>query len=148
MDGEYAFTNTLSLSGNVSLSRNRSIRYSVIDDNGNRAKLDGNPIAGFPDVLGNLRLTYRNEDVTASVLAKHVGSFYTDNFKKEEHKNDAYAVFNGEVLFRLPITFLTQFTARLEVRNIFNTLYFSSGEGNAFFPAAERNFVLGFSASF
>lgn len=147
-DGEYAVTSMVSLSGNVSLSRNRLIRYSIIDDYGRRVKLDGNPIAGFPDVLANLRLTYRNEDITASVLAKHVGSFYTDNFKNEQHKNDAYTVFNGEVVMRVPISFLTQLTTRFEIRNIFNTLYFSSGEGNAFFPAAERNYVFGLTASF
>jgi iron complex outermembrane receptor protein len=147
-DCEYAFTNTLSLSGNVSLSRNRLIHYSIIDGNGNRVKLDNNPIAGFPDVLTNFRLTYRNENATASIRAKHVGAFYTDNFKNEDNKNDAFTVFDGEVLFRLPVAFFTQLTTRVEVRNIFNTLYFSSGEGNAFFPAAERNYVFGISASF
>lgn len=146
VEGGVSFTEYLALSGNLTLSRNRLIRYSVID-NGTRVVLDGNPIAGFPDVLGNLRLTYRDNGLTASVLVKHVGKFYTDNFRNEEHKNDAYTVFNGEMLYQLPEILGTKLTLRGEVRNIFNTLYFSSGEGNAFFPAAERNYVLGLVAN-
>ena len=37
---------------------------------------------------------------------------------------------------------------RAEARNIFNRLYFQSGEGDAFFPAAERNYLLGVTAEF
>ncbi len=136
------FAESFSLSGNLSLSRNRLVRYGIID-NGSRVTLDGNPIAGFPDALGNVRLTYHNDVITASLLAKYVGSFYTDNFKKEENKNDAYTVFNADILYRLPRVFDTELTVRGEVRNLFNNLYLASGEGNAFFPAAERNYLIG-----
>lgn len=146
VDGEYSLSDAFTFSGNISLSRNRLIHYSVIE-NGVRVILDDNPIAGFPDLLGNLRVTYRNEAVTASILAKYVGSFYTDNFKNEENKNEAYTVFNSEVLYRLPRMFDASFTLRFEVKNIFNRLYFMSGEGNAFFPAAERNYLIAISTT-
>ena len=142
IDGALTFAESFTLGGNLSLSRNRLVRYSVID-HGARVTLDGNPISGFPDALGNLRLTYHNDVITASVLGKYVGSFYTDNFRNEENKNDAYTVFNVEILYRLPRVFDTELNVRGEVRNLFNNLYFASGEGNAFFPAAERNYLIG-----
>jgi iron complex outermembrane receptor protein len=130
------------LSGNLTLSSNRLIQYSSYE-NGVEDKLDGNPIAGFPDVLGNLRCTFREENFSASLFSKYVGSFYTDNYKNEENKNDAFFVFNFDVLYFIKNISSTEIQLRFETRNIFNKLYFMSGEGNAFFPAAERNFLFG-----
>jgi iron complex outermembrane receptor protein len=131
------------LSGNVSVSVNKLVKYTIIDDDGRVAVLDGNPIAGFPDMLANLRLTYRARGLTASMHMKHVGSFYTDKFKDPRNKNDAYTVFSAELLYDLPRLLGAGFALRGEIRNIFNTLYFSGGEGNTFFPAAERNYIFG-----
>jgi iron complex outermembrane receptor protein len=142
VDGAVTLFEPLSLSGNFTISNNRLVHYSVID-NGAMVTLDGNPIAGFPDALGNLRFTCRTDALTASVSVKYVGPFYTDNFRNSENRNDAYTVWNGEVMYRFPKVFGIGLTVRGEVRNIFNNLYFMSGEGNAFFPAAERNYVFG-----
>ena len=91
-----------SLGGNVTWSSNRLIRYSVIDDSLTRVSLDGNPIAGFPDILGNLRCTYETGAFTLSLSGKYVGSFYTDNYKNPANRNDAYLVWNGQLRWRLP----------------------------------------------
>ncbi len=143
LEGVVKLPYNLSLGGNATLSFNRLVSYSVIDENGNRVSLDGNPIAGFPDQLLNVRLTYRDSSLTGSLVLKEVGSFYTDNFKNPQNRNDAYTVWNAEVLYRLPSVLGVAMELRGEVRNIFNSLYFMSGQGNAFFPAAERNYVLG-----
>ncbi len=137
-----------SVSGNLSLSRNRLIRYTVFNEFGTPQSFDGNPIAGFPDILGNIRCAYSDKKITLSILGKYVGSFYTDNYELEQNSNDAYTVFDGMFLYQLPPFADTKITLRAEVRNIFNTLYFSSGEGNAFFPAAERNYLFGIKAHF
>lgn len=142
-DGAIQITNNFLIGGNISLSRNRLVKYSVLNDAGELVSLDGNPIAGFPDVLGNFRVTYTHESLSASAEVKYVGAFYTDNFKNEANKNDAYTVANAQVLYELPLALNTSVTLRGEVRNIFDALYTMSGEGNAFFPAAERNYVLG-----
>jgi iron complex outermembrane receptor protein len=146
LDGSASITENLSLSGNVTISRNRLVKYAVIYENGTSASLNNNPIAGFPDLLGNLRITYSQNKLTASVTAKHVGAFYTDNFKNAGHKNDAYSVFNAEAFYQLPPILNTELTLRGEVRNVFNLLYTMNGEGQEYFPAAERNFVMGISA--
>jgi iron complex outermembrane receptor protein len=143
LDGFASVIENISVSGNATLSRDRLVKYSVIDDSGTRVSLDGNPIAGFPDFLWNIRITYTDEKLTGSLIAKHVGSFYTDNFKNALHENDAYTVFNGEVSYRLPEMLKTGFTLRGEVRNIFNLLYTMTGQGQEFFPAAERNYIVG-----
>ena len=147
VDAMATLEEALSISGNVSLSRNTLVRYRSFESGSLRA-LDGNPIAGFPSFIANLRLTYRRERYTVSALMRHVGSFYTDNFRNEQNKNDAYTVFDLTAIGNLPEVLGTRLVLRGEMRNVFNTLYFSSGEGNAFFPAAERNYVLGITAQF
>ena len=143
LDGEVLFNNRWSLSGNVSFSENRLVRYAVYNDTLARVSLDGNPIAGFPDALANLRASYSDEWVTASLAGKYVGAFYTDNFKDESNKNDSYVVVNCDATCRIPFGDGTEIIVRGEVRNLLNRLYLMSGEGNAFFPAAERNYLLG-----
>jgi outer membrane receptor protein involved in Fe transport len=59
--------------------------------------------------------------------------------------NDAYSVLNIELLYTLPMIGDAAITVRGEVRNLLNTLYMQNGEGNAFFPAAERNYLTGIS---
>lgn len=146
VDGSWNIDNHFTLGGNFSLSRNRLVRYTVID-NGSPITLDDNPISGFPDAMSNVRFTYRNEALTASMSGKYVGSFYTDNFKNEQHKNDTYTVFDLNFLYRLPQIIGTQLTLRGEVHNVFNKLYLANGEADAFFPAAERNYIFGVTAN-
>jgi len=146
VDGSISLFAGFELSGNMTVSHNRLVRYAVIDDSGARVVLDGNPIAGFPDFLANLRLSHTAGAVRSSLSMKHVGSFYTDNFRNTRNRNDAFTVFNFELICETPEFWNTRFRMRGEVRNLFNTLYFSSGEGNAFFPAAERNYLVGITA--
>ncbi|OLD74710.1 MAG: hypothetical protein AUI33_06050 [Ignavibacteria bacterium 13_1_40CM_2_61_4] len=152
-DGSISPAPRLTLSGNFTYSINRLVRYSVIDElgyiqQGALVSLDDNPIAGFPDVLANLRITARDRGMTASIDAKYVGAFYTDNFKNEVNRNDAYLVFNAQLL-PAPVGIAgVDLTLRAEVRNIFNKLYFLGGEGDAFFPAAERNYLMGITTNF
>jgi iron complex outermembrane receptor protein len=143
LEGVFRLSQAVTLSANVSASRNRIIASAYFLGVGAPLVLDGNPIAGFPDVLGNVRLTWRTGGVTASVLGKYVGAFHTDNFNDESNTTDAAVVFSGEILYRLPRIAGSDLTVRAEVRNIFNTLYLAGGEGNTFFPAAERNFLIG-----
>ena len=150
VESDAALTSAFTLKGNLSFSWNRLVKHRVFEDESGNGlaeplHLDNNPIAGFPDILGNIRLTYRNDPLTVSLLGKYVGPFYTDNFENEKNKNDAYSVFNADILYILSTVLDTEVSLRGEVRNLFNTLYFMSGEGDAFFPAAERNYIVGIS---
>jgi iron complex outermembrane receptor protein len=147
IDGSVRFAEMFLLSGNLALSSNKIVEFATVDSSSNgivyRTRLNNNPIAGFPDLLGNLRIAFEQEGFSVSLLAKYVGSFYTDNFKNANNQNDAYTVLNFESLFTLPKFGDTEITLRAEVRNLLNTLYMQSGEGEFFFPAAERNYLIG-----
>ena len=147
IEAQTSISKGFSVSGNAALSHNRLISYSVADSIVNgvtyRHNLDGNPIAGSPDFLANLRLTQTSADWSASLDAKYVGAFYTDNTKSDLAKNDAYIVFNASALYRFTFGSGVYLTVRGEVRNLLNKLYTMTGEGQEFYPAAERNYVLG-----
>ncbi|MGB2867427.1 MAG: TonB-dependent receptor [Bacteroidota bacterium] len=143
LDGEWSVNSDWSLSGNVSVSENRLVRYAVYNDTLALISLDGNPIAGFPDALGNLRASFSIDWFSASLAGKYVGAFYTDNFRNESNKNDSYVVVNCDATCRIPFGDGSEMILRGEIRNLLNRLYLMGGEGNAFFPAAERNYLLG-----
>jgi iron complex outermembrane receptor protein len=147
VDGSARLPYLFSVSGNASISSNTIVKETFLDVDSTGAvfatKLDGNPIGGFPSLMGNLFVNYQTDKLTVSLSAKYVGSFYTDNFKIEADKNDAYTVFNVEALYKLPQIASASVTLRGEIRNLLNTLYTQTGDGNLFFPAAERNFVVG-----
>ncbi|MEW5798440.1 MAG: TonB-dependent receptor [Bacteroidota bacterium] len=151
LEGTIQISDVLVISGNGAISSNRIVEFFNVDSVSAGAvyktKLDGNPIAGFPDVLGNLRFTFEREGLTASLLIKYVGSFYTDNFKNANNRNDSYTVLNLETLYSLPKFGDAEISLRCEARNLLNKLYMQSGEGNAFFPAAERNYLVGISVT-
>ena len=138
-----------SVNANAAISYNRIIHCSVIDSTSNgityRHALDGNPTAGAPDYTANLHLSYSSGNSIASLNAKYVGSFYTDNTKNDLLKNDAYIVCDLSLQHTLGLGNGMRLKVRAEVRNLFDNLYTMYGEGDQFFPAAERNYVIGFS---
>jgi iron complex outermembrane receptor protein len=137
----------IGVSGNLALSRNRLVRYSVLDDAGAPVVLDGNPVAGFPDLLANLRAEYEAGPALFSADAKYVGPFHTDNTADARRRNSPWWAANGCVRVRASGPAGGTFDVRFEVRNIFNRLYFQNGEGDSFFPAAERNYLVGVAAT-
>ncbi len=151
VDGTFRLIDQFVMSGNAALSLNKIIEFStiILDSTiagvnySHKEKLDNNPIAGFPSFVGNVRFTYEYEGISASLLGKYVGSFHTDNFNTSKNTNDAYSVFNFESVYVLPKLGDAEISLRGEVRNVLNTLYLQNGEGNAFFPAAERNYLIG-----
>jgi iron complex outermembrane receptor protein len=136
----------LELRGNMTMSRNRLIRYTVFDT-GSPQRLDGNAIAGFPDVLANASISYSSSNFSTTITMQHVGRFFTDNYQDpddnivaSQRTVDPYTVFNGWLSYRLPIESSGQsIEARFQVNNLFNKLYFAHGEGSDFFPGALRN---------
>lgn len=137
----------LTAQGNAALSSNTIVDFAAVDSLSGgtvyRTSLNGNPIAGFPDLLGNLRITAERQGASLSALVKYVGPFPTDNFANASNRNDAYTVVNLEALYTLPFGAGADLTVRGEVRNLFDRLYLQNGEGEAFFPAAERNYLIG-----
>jgi iron complex outermembrane recepter protein len=133
----------LTASANATFSVNRVVDYTFQTGDGSLS-LAGNPIAGFPGMLANVRLDCVAGDFAASASARYVGAFYTDNFRNEANKNDAYAVVNVDASYTVRRVFgVPSIRVRLQVNNALNALYSASGIGREFFPAAERNVFFG-----
>jgi iron complex outermembrane receptor protein len=137
--GSIEVSKAITFGGNATLSSNRLAHhtdYSI----GVPVILDGNPIAGFPDVLGNLRVTYTGGPLRFSWIARYVGRQYTDNFKNEDHSVDPSFVCNATLSWKVKDRSAgLGFDAMLQVNNIFDVLYAAHGEGDQFFVGAERN---------
>jgi iron complex outermembrane receptor protein len=151
----------LELSGNFTYSQNKIIDFDYITSSGDEISLEDNNIAGFPDLMGNMRISYKINDLYASVLLKYVGEFRTDNFGDmltenqkiiddlawdyyDDNLNDAYTVLNANLNYTFRnILSLNTLTIQMQVLNLTNELYMQNGIGKEFFPAAERSVFFG-----
>lgn len=151
----YKIFSYLNVSGNITFSSNEIVRNKIYQtltnpstglDEQMEVKLDGNRIAGCPDLIGNLRLNYIANNLTASILFQYSGDQYTDNFGDlsirpiKDNKVDAFSVVNFDMTYKIPnLLGLSSIDAKLQINNLFDKLYATHGEGDEFFPAAERN---------
>lgn len=133
------------LYGTLTASRNRLVKYTVFDS-GTPQSLDGNTIAGFPEVMANARVGYISDGVSAVLSMQHVGAFFTDNLQNPgkglsdpARTVDAFTVFHAWLNYRFEAGLGQSIEIRLQVSNLFDTIYASHGEGGDFFPAATRN---------
>ncbi|HSP87553.1 MAG TPA: TonB-dependent receptor [Ignavibacteriaceae bacterium] len=159
--------NSFEIFGNASYTKNTIdegstfIKYDVTDDSTavTSLNLKGNRIGGFPDFLANIGLNFRYEGFYLRLNGKYVGDFYSDNYDENlssylnlypgfisysDNKNEAYFVADifGSYEFTM---FNSQSSSKLflQVNNIFDNLYSAFAIGKEFFPAAERNFLVG-----
>lgn len=143
LGGKLQISAKFSISGNFVYSDNKLVSYSVYDWEGTEIKLDGNPIAGFPDVLANLRLTYSWNRIYASLAGRYVGKMYTDNFANEDNTVDPFNVFNLNLHWNIESLGYNRITLQAHINNLLNNKYLAHGEGDAYFPAATRNGFIG-----
>ncbi|RPH72502.1 TonB-dependent receptor, partial [bacterium] len=156
------FLNSFELFGNATYSRNIISKGNFFLDSENSINLNDNRISGFPDFLGNLGISFKNQSLYLRLTGKYVGAFYSDNYDKKlaiylerfpgfvsytDNKNEAYftADFSGSYEFSL-FNSLTASKIFFQVNNVFDNLYSAYAIGQEFFPAAERNFLIGFQA--
>jgi iron complex outermembrane receptor protein len=124
--------------------------------------LSGFRIPNSPELIGNIRLSYDNDVIFASLSANYVGKQFTDNFdeklpellsqypKMVRYKDNVvpdYFVVNFDARYKFDVPYLGKVTLFGRVNNLFNRLYATYGIGNEFFPAAERNFFGGIELS-
>lgn len=139
---------------NSTISSNKIIEYNYPIDEENFISLEGNKIAGFPDLMMNFIAGYSNKNFNISVIGKYVGEMKTDNFGDLigntiqtaylDNTLDDYYVMNLNASYDLKEIFDTQ-TIRLQIQviNLTNELYAPFAIGQQFFPAAERSYFFG-----
>jgi iron complex outermembrane receptor protein len=159
--------NNLEIFGNATLSKNSIeegnafIEYDVTEDSTavSKLNLNGNKISGFPDFLANFGISYRKDGVFLQFTGKYVGEFFSDNYDENllqylsaypafvdynDNKNEAYFTANFHGSYELNLFGShTPTKIFLQVNNIFDNLYSAYAIGKEFFPAAERNFLVG-----
>ena len=141
--------------GNFSYNDNYFKKFIFYDYDWNQYQavahdFGGNQIAGFPQVLANMRLTYRLPSFTASVRLQHVGKQYLDNTENEDRTVPAHNILNANLVYSIG-RFLGSRNLQLSIHfnNILNEKYFSAGyydswEGkNFYWPGAEYNWIAG-----
>ncbi len=160
----------LLLSGNMTVSRNKIKEFEFRTRQGDMVDLSGNNIAGFPDLMGNLRLSYYWDELYLSVSVRHLGDMKTDNYGDllksdvrifnhlndpwdpqyyDDNTLDAFTVFNMNVSYGIKDVFGAKgIKVHLQVVNLTNELYAAGAEGREFFPAAERSIFVGFELDF
>lgn len=121
--------------------------------------LAGNRISGFPDVTFNALIKYNYDGFYSQIAIKYVGDFFTDNYDKNllsyaqkypglidytDNKLDAYFVVNLYSSYEFELEpYFNSLKLFFQVNNLLNNLYASYGIGKEYFPAAERNILIG-----
>ncbi|WKZ71225.1 MAG: TonB-dependent receptor [Melioribacteraceae bacterium] len=121
--------------------------------------LTENEIGGFPSVTINSILRFYYDKFSLQLMAKYVGKYYSDNYADKLSKlmneypgiidysdNTVDAYFTSNVIASYEFPLMPVFKkVRLfaQVNNIFDNLYAAHAIGKEYFPAAERNYLVG-----
>lgn len=156
MEAAVRIARGLDLGGNLTISRNRFVTFDEYIPGGESSTIsvsrDGNPIAGFPDVSGNIGATLTRGSFTANMHASYVGRQYIDNShgrssdgsKSDGLVNDAYALVDASVHCEFPPSSpFAGLRLGLDINNILDERILMFGNvgpvGPQFFPAATRH---------
>lgn len=144
---------------NTTYSQNKISKGFYFIDSENKINLSGNKIGGFPDFMANAGLSFSISGVYINFTARFVDDFYSDNFDKHlkqlfstfpgfvsynDNKNDSY--FTADLFSSFEMSLFNELTSSkiyFLINNLFNNLYSANAIGGEFFPAADRNFLLG-----
>ena len=144
--------------GNLSYNDNYFQKFIMKDWAGD-IDFSGNTIAGFPEVLGNAKISYKTSSLILSVQIQHVGKQYTDNTEDENRTVNAFNTANAYIIYRLKNIGIEHVELSARVNNIFDKKYETAGYydpwggsdwsgANYYFPAAQRNFMFGVRCGF
>lgn len=151
----------LTLWGNFSYSQNRIREWQFASPTSDVAAIDlaGKQIAGFPDITANVGVRATLGGLKLDLTGKYIGAFFTNSFGDVATADAVYqqqvisavgyldnrvdaAGFVLNAVIGYEFRDLGMFNAlRLKamVNNVTNNLYIQGGNGQEYFPAAERN---------
>lgn len=161
LTGAINLTDNIKFIGNFTYSKNKIDKGNYFISQNETIDLSNNKISGFPEILSNISLLYQSNKIFLKLNAKYVGKFYSDNFDNKlsdylklfpnfvsynDNVNDSYFVmdFYGSCELSL-FNGLSNSKFFVQINNIFDNLYSAYAIGKEFFPAAERNIIVGFS---
>ncbi|MBE0570141.1 MAG: TonB-dependent receptor [Ignavibacteriaceae bacterium] len=149
----------IELFGNATFSKNTIEEGKFFIDEQTSIDLNGNRISGFPDLLANVGVAFSQSGFYLRLTGKYVGEFFSDNYDDRlaayltqypgfvdytDNLNEAYFVSDVFLSYEFPLlNFLTPWKVYMQVNNTFDNLYSAYAIGKEFFPAAERNWLVG-----
>lgn len=162
ISGNYNISKYFDFIFNSSYSRNYiSDGFAYINaDNGLAAiNLKDNSISGFPELTMNAILRGNYKGLQFQLSGKYVGDYFSDNYDNnlktllkqypgltgyDDNNVESYFVTNFLVAYNLKLV-KTFNSVRIfaQVNNLFDELYASHASGGDFYPAAERNILVG-----
>jgi iron complex outermembrane receptor protein len=156
IEGAVRLAPGLDFRANATFSRNRFVRFkefvTLPDFSVVEADRDDNPIAGFPEQVGHLGLSYRRGGLTALLNVKYAGRQYIDNSggkdpdgtPNEGLEVDPYTLVNASLQYAFSEdSALHGLRLALDVNNVLDDevlLFGNVGFGTPqFFPTATRH---------
>ncbi len=153
----------LVVDGNISYGKATLGDYTIdhvagLDDDWNplieQVNLEGNQIAGFPNLIANIRSTYSIGMLTTSLHLQHVGMQFMDNREDDNASLDPYTLLDGVIQLKLAkySSYFGKFDGiDLEIRgmNLLDSEYEPHGVvdveyGTPYYvPAAGRSYLAG-----
>ncbi|NWG27805.1 MAG: TonB-dependent receptor [Ignavibacteriaceae bacterium] len=144
---------------NATYSQNKIVRGKYFDQSGASIDLSGNRISGFPDFMFNFGIIFLQSDLYLRLNGRYVGKFYSDNFDDNlkayliefpgfvdysDNINEEYFTADFYASYEFPlINSLSPWKIFLQVNNVLDNLYSAYAIGKEFFPAADRNWLVG-----
>ena len=147
LDGQLAVSRSISVGGNLALSRNYHETFLLNQYDDTVVDLSGNPVPLFPGLLGNGWVRWRRDGLAATFSVRTVGRQFLDSTNDDSHVVDPYTLLNLRLLWDSPaIAGLGTLTMKVAVDNLLNLRYETSGywadwAGERYlYPASGRNF--------
>lgn len=148
LDANIKITNKWTWMPNFSFSKNKNLDYSIKVKN-----LGNTNISYSPEIVASNILTFTPiEKFQISLISKYVGERFMSNANEEDSKLEDFFVNDLSLSYEInPKKICKSVLFSVIGNNIFNRKYISHGTyeyGQAYFPAAEANFLAGVTLSF
>lgn len=148
LDAKIKITNKWTWMPNFSFSKNKNLDYSIKVKN-----LGNTNISYSPEIVASNILTFTPiEKFQISLISKYVGERFMSNANEEDSKLEDFFVNDLSLSYEInPKKICKSVLFSVIGNNILNRKYISHGTyeyGQAYFPAAEANFLAGVTLSF
>ena len=148
LDANIKITNKWTWMPNFSFSKNKNLDYSIKVKN-----LGNTNISYSPEIVASNILTFTPiEKFQISLISKYVGERFMSNANEEDSKLEDFFVNDLSLSYEInPKKICKSVLFSVIGNNILNRKYISHGTyeyGQAYFPAAEANFLAGVTLSF
>ncbi|MBL7978776.1 MAG: TonB-dependent receptor [Bacteroidetes Order II. Incertae sedis bacterium] len=143
-EATYSPSQKVEVSGNAAWGKHQLVRFTEYNTNGIAEIRDGNPIALFPDLTANLRVTYRYKALFFALSAQHTGAFCVDNSgcnpSDPSAQNDAFTIINATIQLQPKGAIGRNMQISMDINNLLNhKILLHGNESRTFFPLATRN---------